>query len=122
MIGPLPCAECSELVPPWDEVLLGDFVFHPACADKYLEGFTMALKGLPVPGYKDQTTTNVALVSHFKRQEERLLREMGEMKDMPDIDQRWLAIARTQIEQGYMALNRSVFKPDRVELPEDSHA
>lgn len=82
----------------------------------------MSYKGLPIPGYKDQTATNVALVSHFKRQEERLLREMDEMKDMADIDKRWLAIARTQIEQGYMALNRSVFKPDRVELPEDSDA
>ncbi len=31
----------------------------------------------------------------------------------------WLAIARTQIEQGFMALNRAVFKPGRVRLAED---
>ena len=33
-----------------------------------------------------------------------------------EIDQRWLAIARTNIEQGFMALNRAIFRPERVEL------
>jgi hypothetical protein len=31
------------------------------------------------------------------------------------IDQRWLAIAQTHIEQGFMALNRSIFQPGRVD-------
>lgn len=75
--------------------------------------------GLPVPGYRPQTDRAVQIVTGFKQDEEVLLRTMDRMKDNPDFDQRWLSIARTQIEQGFMALNRSVFRPGRVRLPED---
>jgi hypothetical protein len=34
-------------------------------------------------------------------------------------DRRWAAIARTHIEEGFMSLNRAVFRPERVSLPED---
>jgi hypothetical protein len=34
-------------------------------------------------------------------------------------DQRWLAIARTHFQEGFMALNRAVFQPQRIKLPED---
>ena len=44
---------------------------------------------------------------------------MDELKGKDEIDQRWLAIARTHIEQGFMALNRAIFRPQRVELDED---
>jgi hypothetical protein len=79
--------------------------------------------GLPVHGYEPQSSTNVALVNHFKQTEERLLREIDVMRDGPGIeprfDQRWLSIAQSHFEQGFMALNRSVFKPSRVRLPGD---
>jgi hypothetical protein len=35
---------------------------------------------------------------------------------MSEVDQRWLAIGRTHIEQGFMAINRSIFRPERVKL------
>jgi len=78
--------------------------------------------GLPVAGYRPQNDDAVTLVNSNKQAEERLLRLMDTLaKDMlpgVDADKRWLAIARTQIEQGFMALNRSIFKPGRVELPD----
>lgn len=36
-----------------------------------------------------------------------------------EFDQRWLAIGRTHLEQGFMAINRAVFRPQRIELPEE---
>ena len=78
----------------------------------------------PVPGYRPQTQQALDLVSWFKAEEERLLRKLDELKTLPEYgirplaDQRWLAIGRTQLEQAFMAINRSVFKPDRIELPE----
>jgi hypothetical protein len=75
--------------------------------------------GLPVPGYRPQSDAAVALVSEFKRQEERLLRVLDAMAADAEIDKRWLAIGRTALEQGFMAVNRSVFRPGRVTLPED---
>ena len=72
-------------------------------------------QGLPVAGYRPQTDAAVALVNQNKLIEEHLLHFMDELKNK-DVDQRWLAIARTHIEQGFMALNRSIFKPARVNL------
>lgn len=86
-------------------------------------------EGLPVAGYQAQTATSVDLVNRNKFVEEQVLRildELATMKgpaasnDKPSeitVDQRWLAIARTHIEQGFRAANRAVFKPARVKLP-----
>jgi len=95
--------------------------------------------GLPVKGYQPQSDEKVALVNRFKEMEERLLRELDSLgnpkttsvmaptkdgdvvtwRPVGDVDQRWLAIARTHFQEGFMALNRSVFQPGRVKLPED---
>jgi hypothetical protein len=74
--------------------------------------------GLPVHGYRPQSPAAVAQVNQLKQIEERVLRMLDQLKTDPDIDPRWLATGRTQIEQGFMAVNRSVFKPGRVEVLE----
>lgn len=76
--------------------------------------------GLPVAGYQLQSTANVGVVNYHKEIEERLLRRIDVMMSDGCYDKRWLAIARTEIEKGFMALNRAVFQPSRVALPEDS--
>lgn len=84
-------------------------------------------EGLPVPGYRPQTDEAIELVTVFKRHEERLLRMLDHLaKDTGPrvgpglrIDGRWLAIGRTQLEQAFMAINRSIFAPSRARLPED---
>lgn len=75
--------------------------------------------GLPVSGYKPQSNTNVEKVNGNKIAEEALLRICDEMKNDHHVDQRWLAVARTAFEQGFMAMNRSIFRPGRVTLPGD---
>lgn len=75
---------------------------------------------LPVAGYTAQSGRNVQLVNENKEAEERILRMLDPLASLPDIDQRWLAIGRTHIEQGFMAINRAIFKPSRVRLPEDN--
>lgn len=70
--------------------------------------------GLPVQGYRKQSQVAVDCVNAMKTREEMLLRQLDAMKDDPEVDQRWLAIGRTNIEQGFMAINRSIFRPDRV--------
>lgn len=93
-------------------------------------------KPLPVAGYTDQSAEKIALVNEFKADEERLLRKLdalqmvnshGEL--LPGTsdsnvnwlsgDPRWLAVARTHFQEGFMALNRAVFRPQRIRLPED---
>lgn len=73
--------------------------------------------GLPVSDYKPQSDEAVELVNANKRAEEMVLRMLDELAAREEVDKRWLAIGRTQIEQGFMAVNRAVFKPGRVRLP-----
>ena len=70
--------------------------------------------GLPVAGYKPQNEAAVAIVNVNKALEERVLRQLDALGQAEGIDRRWLAI-----EQGFMAVNRAVFQPGRVTLPED---
>lgn len=75
--------------------------------------------GLPVAGYQPQSAAAVELVNGNKQMEERLLRICDGLTMVGGVDQRWLSMARSHFEQGFMALNRSIFKPGRIVLPED---
>ena len=76
-------------------------------------------QGLPVAGYQPQSDEAILLVNLMKATEEKLLRALDDLAERDDVDKRWLAIGRTQIEQGFMAVNRSIFRPGRVVLPGD---
>ena len=74
------------------------------------------IEGLPVSGYKPQSANNIDLVNRNKEIEEKVLLILNSLRDVDGIDSRWLAIGRTSIEQGFMAVNRSIFRPGRVNL------
>lgn len=76
-------------------------------------------KPMPVHGYTSQSEAKIHLVNALKQLEEMVLRDLDALKLNEGIDQRWLAIGRTDIEKGFMAVNRSIFQPGRVTLPED---
>ena len=76
------------------------------------------INGLPVAGYRPQPARALELVNANKLVEERVLRILDELAAMPDLDKRWLAIGRTEIERGFMAINRAIFQPSRVEIPD----
>lgn len=77
-----------------------------------------ATRGLPVHGYQPQSDVKITLVNAMKKGEEGILRALDGLADLDDIDKRWLSIGRTAIEQGFMAVNRSIFCPARVDLDE----
>jgi hypothetical protein len=77
-------------------------------------------KGLPIAGYTDQSDWRVEMVNANKRIEESILRLLDGLAGDSNYDQRWLAIARTNIEQGFMAFNRAILRPERVKLPQDA--
>lgn len=77
-------------------------------------------KGLPVAGYNPQSDAKVALVNEAKVLEERVLRQIDKLKAMgSDVDQRMVAKGTTEIQDAFMWLNRAVFQPGRVALPDD---
>lgn len=76
-------------------------------------------EGLPVAGYVPQSARNVDLVNTNKTLEEGVLRQVDHLFAVEGLDKRWLSIARTHIEEGFMAMNRAVFQPKRIALPGD---
>lgn len=102
-------------------------------------------KGLPVSGYLPQTDEKVAMVNTNKELEEQLLRRiewfekentkayteflktLPEHNDVnkelptftPFYDPQMLVDAKMQLRQSMMWLNRAIFQPARVKLPED---
>lgn len=72
---------------------------------------------MPVSGYNAQPTSNIDLVNANKTLEEQTLRVLDGLDGK--VDPRWLAMGRTHIEQGWMAVNRAIFQPSRVSLPGD---
>lgn len=81
---------------------------------------------LPVAGYTPQSQTNIDLANEGKALEERYLRWLDKLAKVEDpqgkgmCDPRFLALARTNIQQGAMWAIRSIFQPQRIALPEDA--
>ena len=77
---------------------------------------------LPVPGYTPVPESAVDLVGENKIAEEKVMRTIDSLSK-PDAtlkcDQRSLALARSYLQTGFMWLNRAIFQPQRVPLPED---
>jgi len=71
-------------------------------------------QGLPVLGYQPQPQASVDAVNALKQLEEQILRSVDALKADPYPDKRWVAIGETHIQQAFMALNRSIFQPQRI--------
>jgi hypothetical protein len=66
-----------------------------------------------VTGYVKHTQQEIDAVNSTKGFENDLGRWIKQMQtDLPNLDGRWVSIARTHFQQGFMALNRAVFQPE----------
>lgn len=64
-----------------------------------------------IKGYRELNETEIAVMNAIKE----TAVVVGELIDKVkegDVDQRWLAIAKTNLQQGFMALTRAVAKPE----------
>jgi hypothetical protein len=68
-----------------------------------------------IAGYRDLTPYEVRLMNDVKAEAEvvaLLVEKLSGLKSAECVpDQRWVAIARTHLQQGFMALTRAVAKP-----------
>lgn len=55
-----------------------------------------------------------AIREHLSAMEDRVLGTFQDLMDREVVDQRWLSIARTHIEQGFMAAKRGLYEGKRV--------
>lgn len=64
-----------------------------------------------ITGYRDLAETEIALMNEVKQHGEDLDALVTKLHGVPDVDQRWVAIGRTELQQGLMALVRAVARP-----------
>lgn len=64
-----------------------------------------------IKGYRELTPEEIALMNEIKTEGARLGALVAKLADMPMLDQRWVAIGKTDLQTGLMALTRSVAKP-----------
>lgn len=64
-----------------------------------------------IKGYRELTQQEIDLMNTIKEQGVQLGRLVEMLRAMPDLDQRWVSIGATELQQGLMALTRSVAKP-----------
>lgn len=65
-----------------------------------------------ISGYRDLTQEEIDQMNALKAVGTQLGFLIMNMKQDPDVDQRWLSIAETHLQQGMMAAVRSVAKPN----------
>lgn len=64
-----------------------------------------------IKGYRELSEQEIALMNKAKETGEELGNLIATLKQMPEIDQRWVSIAQTDLQKGTMALVRSIAQP-----------
>lgn len=66
----------------------------------------------PIQGYNSLTQPAIDLINIVQRSEQSVLTIIRDLADDADVDPRWLAIGRADIEKGFMAVRRSITCPN----------
>lgn len=72
----------------------------------------MSNENTPIKGYRQLTETEIAKINNIKDYAERMGRLVEDLALDPGCDTRWVAVARTQLQIGIMALTRAVAQPE----------
>lgn len=76
---------------------------------------TIEVEGAPtgplLNGYRKLSEEELRLANEVKTMGSYVELLIDRLAARPDIDKRWVAIARTELQQGFMALTRAVTKP-----------
>lgn len=64
-----------------------------------------------ITGYRDLTAEEIGLMNEGKALAEQVGAYLDKIDKIDGIDRRWSAIARTDLQKGFMALTRAIAKP-----------
>ena len=65
-----------------------------------------------IKGYRDLSQAEIDLMNKVKEQGAELEAMIASLRSSEAVDQRWVSIAETHLQQGVMAAVRSVAKPE----------
>lgn len=64
-----------------------------------------------IKGYRDLSQEEIDAMNRVKVAAESIRVLIDDLQQMPDLDKRWIAIGTTNLQQGFMALTRSIAQP-----------
>lgn len=64
-----------------------------------------------IKGYRELSPQEIGLMNEVKTLGEKLGVLVDSLRLMKELDQRWVSIGATELQQGLMALTRSIAKP-----------
>lgn len=64
-----------------------------------------------IKGYRDLSQAEIDAMNRVKVAAESIRVLIDDLQQMPDLDKRWIAIGTTNLQQGFMALTRSIAQP-----------
>lgn len=64
-----------------------------------------------ITGYRELTEQDIETINKIKSMAQVIGDVINTMQKVEEIDQRWLAIAKTDLQTGFMALIRSIAQP-----------
>lgn len=64
-----------------------------------------------IKGYRELNAQEIELMNHIKDAGEVLDTIVKDLQSQPAMDQRWVAIGKTHLQEGIMALVRAVARP-----------
>lgn len=64
-----------------------------------------------IKGYRDLTPEEVGLMNDVKVTAENVRKVVEFLRQRGDLDQRWVSIGETHLQQGFMALVRAIAQP-----------
>jgi hypothetical protein len=65
----------------------------------------------PITGYRNLTQFDVDAINEIKALAETVGEKVAMLQGVADHDQRWLAIGKTDLQTGFMALIRGIAQP-----------
>lgn len=65
-----------------------------------------------IKGYRELSQTEIDLMNEVKLKGKELGELVAKLAANTELDQRWVAVGATNLQQGLMALTRSVAQPD----------
>jgi hypothetical protein len=65
-----------------------------------------------IKGYRELSQVEVDAMNAVKEKAAEVGDLIRELQDNSSLDQRWVAIAKTDLQKGFMAATRSIAKPD----------
>ena len=65
-----------------------------------------------ISGYRELNEEEITAMNIVKEKGKELGELIEKMRNYPELDQRWVSIGATHLQEGLMALTRSIAKPE----------